>query len=417
MGALFKIIWRTGAAILVLALVLAAVWFVRLQFGWVTLPADAPFTAEVYEPEYADAADAAGEALAEMRARTDVPGASAAVSIDGRLVWAAGAGFADIHTLAPVTPQTSFRIGSTSKAMTATVVARLAADGLLNLDDSVGEHWSVPLNPDWGPLTLRRLMSHTAGMPGYENNTDYLGLIGTLRMQQRFDSVEDGLSLVDGSRLAYEPGEDFFYSSFDVNLAARVAEAAGGRSYGDLLAGRVTRPLGLETPYLADHGAKPAYEAAWHQLYGGRARIHPRSDVSQRWPGGGLAARSSDLVQVAGAWLDDGFIPRGLAEDFWTPVRLNDGAVNEQNYAVGWRSDLVTTRFGENAPVRMVHHGGVSRGAMSWLALYPDLGIAVAVNINATTPEFSDFASVESEILRLFAEAAGRTPAGAAPPD
>ncbi|MGJ3231045.1 MAG: serine hydrolase domain-containing protein [Oceanicaulis sp.] len=416
MNTAFKIIWRTGAAILALAVVLAAVWFVRLQFGWVTPPADAPFTAELYDSRYADAADAAGEALAAMRARTGVPGASAAVSIDGRLVWAAGAGFADIHTLEPVTPQTSFRIGSTSKAMTATVIARLAADGVLDLDDRVGEHWSAPLNPDWAPLTLRRLMSHTAGMPGYENNTDYLGLIGTLRMQHRFDSVEDGLSLVDGSRLAYEPGEDFFYSSFDVNLAARVAEAAGGRSYGDLLAERVTRPLGLETPYLADHGAKPAREASWHQLDRGRARIHPRTDVSQRWPGGGLAARSSDLVQVAGAWLDENFIPRRLAEDFWTPVRLNDGTVNEQNYAVGWRSDRVTTRFGADAPVRMVHHGGVSRGAMSWLALYPDLGIAVAVNINAETLEFSDFASVEPEILRLFAEAAGRTPPDAAPP-
>lgn len=95
-------------------------------------------------------------------------------------------------------------------------------------------------------------------------------------------------------------------------------------------------------------------------------------------------------------------------------MRLNSGAVNEQNYAIGWRSDIVTTRFGDAAPVRMVHHGGVSRGAMSWLVLYPDLGIAVAVNINARTPQFSDFSSVEPEILRLFAEAAGRTPEAAA---
>lgn len=406
---------RVAAGLAGLALLLVAIWFVQQQFGWVETPADAPVTAELHDPAYAEAGAAAAEALAAMRARTGVPGAAAAVSVDGRLVWAAGAGFADIETLEPVTPQTSFRIGSTSKAMTSTVLARLVAAETLSLDDTVGDHWAAPLNPDWRALTMRRLMSHTAGMPGYENNTDYAGLVGTLRMRRRFESVEAGLTLVDGSRLAYAPGEDFSYSSFDVNLAARAAELVAERPYPDLLAETVTGPLGLSTPYPDDYGAAPAFEASWHELDRGRARHHPHTDVSQRWPGGGLAARPADLVRVAGAWLDEAFIPRALAEDFWTPVRLNDGTVNEQNYAVGWRSDTVTTRFGEAAPVRMVHHGGVSRGAMSWLALYPDLGIAVAVNINAETPQFSDFSSVEPDILRLFAEAAGRTPAGAAP--
>ena len=47
---------------------------------------------------------------------------------------------------------------------------------------------------------------------------------------------------------------------------------------------------------------------------------------------------------------------------------------------------------------------------MSWLALYPDLGIAVAVNVNTNTPEFADFARVEADILRTFADATGRVP-------
>ena len=115
-------------------------------------------------------------------------------------------------------------------------------------------------------------------------------------------------------------------------------------------------------------------------------------------------------MRIAGAWLDEDFLPRAVVEEFWTPVRLNDGTVNEQNYAIGWRNDQSTTRLGPAVAVRLLHHGGVSRGAMSWLALYPDLGIAVAVNINAETPDFADFASVEAQILGLFALAAGRAP-------
>lgn len=416
MGGLLKIIWRGAAGLLAFVAVLAAIWFIRQQTGWVTPPADAPLTEELYDPAYSDAADAASAALVAMQARTGVPGASAAVSIDGRLVWAAGVGYADIGALEPVTPNTSFRIGSTSKPMTATLLARLAASDVLSMDDTVAMHWDAPLNPDWSELTLRQLMSHTAGMPGYEDNTDLTGFIGSFRMQRRFDSVEEGLTLVDGSRLIYAPGEDFAYSSFDVNLAARVAEAATDRTFDALMAEWVAGPLGLDTPYPADHGAKPAFEATWYELRGARVRVHPHTDVSQRWPGGGLAARSADLVTVAGAWLDEAYIPRAIADDFWTPMRLNDGTVNEQSYALGWRSNPQSvTRFGEDAPVHLVHHGGVSRGAMSWLALYPDLGIAVAVNINTRTPDFGDFSGVEPEILRLFAEAAGRTPEGAAP--
>jgi CubicO group peptidase (beta-lactamase class C family) len=123
-------------------------------------------------------------------------------------------------------------------------------------------------------------------------------------------------------------------------------------------------------------------------------------------------------VRVASAWLDDDYISEATREQFWTPMRLNSGEVNEQGYALGWRvNPESTSRFGEDAPVRIVHHGGVSRGAMSWLILYPELGIAVAVNINTEADEFSDFSSVEPEITRLFAEAAGRTPEGARRPD
>jgi serine beta-lactamase-like protein LACTB len=404
---------RAVVTIVVLAFPLVVGWFIQLQFEWIAPPGDTPLTAELYDPVYSEAGVGAAQLLAEMRSRTGVPGASAAVSIDGHPVWAAGVGFADIETLAPVTPRTSFRIGSTSKAVTATVLARLVAAGRLSLDDSVATHWTDPPNPNWAKLTIRRLMSHTAGLPGYENNTDLTGLIGTLWMGRRYDSVEAGLSLFDGSRLLYQPGEGFYYASFDVNLAARAAEAATGLSYGALLAQQVVGPLGLETPYLADRGDKPSFEASWHQIQGGLVRHHPHTDVSQRWPSGGLAARSKDLVRIAGAWLDEDFLPRAVVEEFWTPVRLNDGTVNEQNYAIGWRNDQSTTRFGPAAAVRLLHHGGVSRGAMSWLALYPDLGIAVAVNINAETPDFADFSSVERDILRLFAKAADRVPEGA----
>ena len=405
-----------GRVIAVLAAagaVIAGGSWLRGELGWSALPEEAaPQVSTAFDPRYADAAREALSALEAMRAQEGVPGATAAVAIDGALVWTGASGWSELDAMRPMTPDAILRIGSTSKAMTATVLARLQDRGVLAMSDTVDAHIPEPLNPAWSNMQLAQLMSHTAGMPGYEENTDWLGAIDTIRMQGSYDSIEEGLGIVDGSRLLFEPGEDFFYSSFDVNLAGLIAEYASEQDFAALLESEIRAPLGLETPQLADHGPGPEDEARYYLIRDGDLiKDWPHTDVSQRWPGGGLMARSRDLVLVASAWLDPDFIEPETRELFWTPVRLNDGTVNEQNYAMGWRADRVTSRFGDDRePVRIIHHGGVSRGAMSWLALYPELGISVSVNINTNTSEFGDFARAEPDIFRLFAEAAGRVP-------
>lgn len=414
-AALTPLIRRIGifaGVLATIAAVTAAGFWLRGEIGWRPLPAEAPLTSTALDPAFDDAACDALAELEAMRVEEGVPGVTAAVAIDGALVWAGAAGWSDLEAGTPMTPDAMMRIGSTSKSMTATMLARLHDQGVLSMSDTVGDHVAEPLNPEWANLQLRQLMSHTAGMPGYEENTDWFGAIDTIRMQGSYENVEGGLRLVDGSRLLFEPGADFHYSSFDVNLAALTAEYASGRDYAALIETEVRAPLGLDTPRLADRGARPENEARYYLIRSGdRIKRWPHTDVSQRWPGGGLISRSRDLVLVASAWLDPDFINPGTRAMFWTPMQLESETVNEQNYAMGWRADRVSSRFGEDrTPVRIIHHGGVSRGAMSWLTIYPELGISVAVNINTNTPEFGDFARVEADIVRIFADAAQRTP-------
>lgn len=399
------------AGLLVLLAGAGVFWGVS-ETGWRTLPGTAPLAVTSPDDRYAEAGQEAARLLEAMRQQHGIPGATAAVAIDGVLVWAAGTGWADLASQSPATPDTLFRIGSTSKAVTATMLARLTQAGILEMSDTVSDHVPAPLNPGWAAMRIDQLMSHTAGLPGYENNTDWMGFIATVRMNRQYESVEDGLRLVDGSRLLGAPGERFYYSSFDTSLAALVAERASGTDYASLLEMTIRGPLGLSSPMLADYGPGPeAVTSAYALRRGGQVRLRGAVNVSQRWPGGGLYSRSSDLVRLAGAWLDHAYISQETRARFWEPMRLNNGDINEQSYALGWRSQPASTvTFGPHSPVHVVHHGGVSRGAMSWLIVYPELGIAAAININAQTAEFSDFASVEPAIVRLFAEAAGRTP-------
>lgn len=65
-------------------------------------------------------------------------------------------------------------------------------------------------------------------------------------------------------------------------------------------------------------------------------------------------------------------------------------------------------------PVWNVHHGGVSKGAYSWLVIYPEHRLVVALNANARLEEFGDFTAIEQAVSRAFlAKAAGHSASGA----
>src|SRR5688572_6559310 len=92
-----------------------------------------------------------------------LPGLSVAVGVGGDIVWAEGFGWADLEQRVPVAPETRFRIGTASTALTSGAVGVLLEDGRLKLDDVIQTY--VPEYPQqqW-PVTLRDLMGHMAGI-------------------------------------------------------------------------------------------------------------------------------------------------------------------------------------------------------------------------------------------------------------
>ena len=83
------------------------------------------------------------------------------------------------------------------------------------------------------------------------------------------------------------------------------------------------------------------------------------------------------------------------------PQALSDGTINEQSYALGWRSQKKRSDwFGDD--LWIVHHGGISKGSMSWLVVYPEIDIVIALNINARVEEFSDFSKASAQLAEIF---------------
>lgn len=326
------------------------------------------------------------------------PAISAAVAIEGDLVWAGSVGWADIDKEIVATPDTIFRIGSSSKALTATLAARQVQADKLQLDSPIKTYLEVPEH--WAALTPRQLLSHTAGMPHYGGTKNLRGKYHFMAMQRHFSTAQSTLGLFDDSPLLFEPGSQFRYSSLGTILLSAVMENIEDGSFADQINEQVFKPNGLSRTGLEENFKQDLAEFYWEG--NGQYRPWRKLDQSQRLAAGGFVSTPSDLVKLGSLWFDNSFIDSDLRNEFWTPQVLGDGGINDQNYALGWRVHSFEKANGEI--LEHINHGGVSRGAQCWLMVVPEYKLVMAISTNRRTEEFWDFASVSQPLLELFTQ-------------
>ena len=176
---------------------------------------------------------------------------------------------------------------------------------------------------------------------------------------------------------------------------------ASGSSYRELMYRAVFEPAGMNSTFAdGDGDPREAGLATPYFTDGQRFRPWRRVDLSHRLPGGGFVSSPTDLVQLGKLYFDTGYLSPETRTTFWTPQRLADGSVNEQNYALGWRwREWEVEGVGV---VRAANHGGVSRGAQCWLLLYPDYRMSMAFCTNARTEDFGTFGRFYEPLLLSF---------------
>ena len=372
----------------------------RIPFGWIETPEVAPTSQRLEDPRYKSAGDRVLQVLAERQAKLNAPSLSAAVAIDGQLVWSGAVGWSDISGEMPATPDTIYRIGSTSKAITATVLARLVSKGSIDLDAPISDYLSAMPNEDWQNMTARQLASHTACLPDYENNTDRIGFYQSLALTKHYQTVHDSLSVFDGSDLQCRLGTDFGYSGYGTILLSAVIAEVSGTSFEAALFDLVFKPSQARSTG-ADHSLEfLGPRAVSYQKKQGRHKAWRTVNLSHKVAAGGLVSTPTDLVLIGSAWLDEDFIPANIQTEFWTPNTLSSDPPHNQDYALGWRKKSWNIEgFGD---FTHYNHGGISKGSQAWLMVIPEHNMSVAITTNTRTNQFFDFADVYVDILEAF---------------
>ncbi|HKC46794.1 MAG TPA: serine hydrolase domain-containing protein [Gemmatimonadales bacterium] len=357
----------------------------------VTRPAAAQATTSCITTSYASAAPFQAAIAAAQRLICDslapkIPGLQVAVAIDGKLVWSAAFGFADVARRTRVTRTTMFRIGSVSKPLTSVAVAQLVLGGKLDLDAPVQRYVpSFPQKP-W-PVTTRELAGHLAGIRHYQGN-EFL-------LNTPYPSVTAGLAIFENDSLLFEPGTRFSYSSYGFNLISAVVEGASGEKFLAYMGAHVIRPLGLThtAPDRADSLIPERTTFYDPDTVHGGFQVAPQVDNSYKWAGGGFLSSAEDLVRFASALDQPGFLPQSALDLLFTSQKTRDGQLT--GYGVGW---FVRT---DSLGHRRVFHGGGSVGGTTAFGMDRDAHVAFALTSNLTDAPLGP----ASRILPLFVTA------------
>ncbi|WP_372783214.1 serine hydrolase domain-containing protein [Phenylobacterium sp.] len=325
-------------------------------------------------------------AARKMVAGRLVPGLQICVRKRGATVFSRGFGQADVETATPMTPASVCRIGSVSKQFTAAGILLLVQDGKVALDDPLSRF--LPDFPNAERLTIRRLLSHTAGLGNYTETTPP-ELIWQIARTDRDTAQMLEIMRNVGAKLIFEPGTNYRYSNTGFVLLGVVIEKASGQTYRDFLQARLFTPLGLSHTAVDDVAEiVPNRAAGYTDDPKAPSGFDNASFTSMTYPGGAGALRSTceNLCGWHEALLGGKVLQPAMLKAMLTPITLNDGSL-----------PLQTNRKGERTPVRYgfgigvnpvdgreaVSHGGSIQGFGSFLETLPAERTTMALIINS----------------------------------
>ncbi|KAJ5225737.1 hypothetical protein N7468_006962 [Penicillium chermesinum] len=317
-----------------------------------------------------------------------VPGMAIAV-VDGDHTWAEGFGFAELPST-PVTPSTLFYAGSTTKAFTAAMLAKMTEDPTTKV------RWDTPISKlipgdfDLEEITVEDALSHRTGIPAHDHASARTNVEENVRRLVHLPATAK-------LRTRYQ------YNNLMYVAASHIIETKTKRWLGDLLAQSFWKPLGMTGTYFSLDDALSAPNGLAHGYYysGYKDSVGHGKYQEDAWMSldevsgaGSVITNVLDYAKWVHAWLyPQTFVEKQIFQDIntvhqlWQPRTLiptEEPFTGPRAYALGWRT-------GVYRGVQIYEHSGRYECLRRTAPLVPELKYGVVILAN--TAQTSNFAA------------------------
>lgn len=288
------------------------------------------------------------------------PGCSAALAIDGKVVFRAAYGAARLDPLTPLTPDTAVEIASTTKQFTATAILMLEDRGLLESGHRLSQY--LGRLPDWADaVTVGHALKHTSGIPDYLHPLVESGIA--------FTDVATGHDtlryLASVAELRFEPGTSFEYSNSNYVLLGLVVAEVTGRPLADFVEHEILGALELAGVMTRPDHSTTAAQSYCETANGWASVVHPWTQVGD----GGMQTTPTDLVRFADEYWRPTLVSAEIAERRFLDPAVAGGA---GRYGYGMYERWVDGR-------RTLRHAGEWESFVTSFVVVPALRAAACV--------------------------------------
>ncbi|MBP2000610.1 cyclic peptide transporter [Paenibacillus shirakamiensis] len=323
--------------------------------------------------------------------KSDIPGLSVVIVEGKRTVYQKSFGYANVSTQQPVTPDTLFELGSTSKAFTALAILQLEEEGRIHLENSVSKylpwfHMSYQGHP--AKITLSQLLHHTSGIP--------FQTIGDIPATDKNTALEDTIRPLVGQTLDHSPGEKYLYATINYDILGLIIQKVSGQSYESYMAQHIFAPLGLEhTVLFREEAAKQSF-AKGYKFNLLRPKAYNAPMYRGNSPAGYIITNGLDVAKWIQIQLgaDPKVSPalQALIKKSHVPDRTVMPDIDGSSYAAGW--SIFQKGSGE------ISHTGSNPNFSSQIVLRPAEGIGIGILANMNSPYTSTLADGIMDIIQ-----------------
>jgi CubicO group peptidase (beta-lactamase class C family) len=311
---------------------------------------------------------------------------SVLVAEKGKVIYKNAFGLANREWNIPNTTDTKFMIGSISKPLTALLTLIQVQKAIIKLDNTVSDYLPDFAKKNGSRITINQLLSHTSGLPNYDIIKDFFPKIS----RQHF-SREEYIKIFMDSALVFEPGTNYYYSSWGYFTLGYILEKVTGKTYAQLMKDDIFDKIGMNNSGSYFHTRIISKRATGYDYALDNFTSSDFRDQSNTMGTGDIYSTVEDLFKLHMALANHTLLNKELTDKMFTP------GFPPAKYGYGWFNRIF--KYTETDSVFTNYHLGMTDGFISFMLRIPSTNSMIVILCNSSP---TDFLGITGNLMKVL---------------